>query len=211
MLHFRTDSHEHPLLRRQSEDPAGVYQGRIRRSDLPRPAVQFQQQLQRAFPERIREMETFEQFVRVLSGLLTPIIAILAVYIAYQQFQTNNNKYILDRFDRRIVVYKAIEDFLLSIFREAKVDLGELAKFWKAKSDAEFLFGADVREYLNTLNNHAAQLRRWNEEYKDYSQDKPEGYDHDKVVRNQSEHLDWLVSQIEPLKQVFRKYLDISN
>jgi len=38
VLHFRWDSQEHPLLRRQSEDPSGSHQGWIRWLDLSRPA-----------------------------------------------------------------------------------------------------------------------------------------------------------------------------
>ena len=46
--------------------------------------------------------------VPVLSALLTPTIAIITTYIAYEQWRTNRNKLKLDLFDRRFAVYDAM-------------------------------------------------------------------------------------------------------
>jgi hypothetical protein len=39
--------------------------------------------------------------VEASSAALTPVVAILTVYIAYQQYQTNMSKLRLDLYDRR--------------------------------------------------------------------------------------------------------------
>ena len=40
--------------------------------------------------------------------MLTPIIAVVATYIAWQQWNTNKQKLILDRYDRRLKVYEEV-------------------------------------------------------------------------------------------------------
>src|SRR5271170_90498 len=44
-------------------------------------------------------------FLQVLQGLMTPVIALIAVYIAWQQWRTNADKVKLDKFDRRFPIY----------------------------------------------------------------------------------------------------------
>ena len=54
-------------------------------------------------------------------------------------------------------------------------------------------------------------LWRWHQEYRDYTQETPEGYDHKKVVDQMDEELRWLTEQFDPAKEKFQKYLDISE
>jgi len=54
-------------------------------------------------------------------------------------------------------------------------------------------------------------LEYWNNEYRDYTQQTPEGYDHKKVCDGMHAELTWLSAQFEPAHQKFKKYLDISK
>ena len=56
------------------------------------------------------------------STLLTPIIAVIAVYIAYQQHKTNRDNFRLNLYEKRYSVYRAINDFISHIIVDAKVD-----------------------------------------------------------------------------------------
>ena len=53
-----------------------------------------------------------DEAIKIFSGLLTPVIAIVAVYIAWQQWQTNRQKLILDRYDRRLRIYEEVRKIL---------------------------------------------------------------------------------------------------
>ncbi len=152
-----------------------------------------------------------EQIADVSKALLTPLIAIVATYIAWQQWQTNRQKLVLDRYDRRLRVYEEVRKILSIILRDAGASYDDLLRFRTSVSEADFLFGPDITEYIDELYERGVKLQYWNGEYRDYTQPKPEGYDHKKIVDGKHSELTWLTAQFEPAKQKFKKYLDISK
>ncbi|GMQ99462.1 MAG: hypothetical protein BMS9Abin18_0280 [Zetaproteobacteria bacterium] len=151
-----------------------------------------------------------EQIIEISKGLLTPLIAVVATYIAWQQWQTNRQKLNLERYDRRLHVYEEVRKILSIIFRDANASSDDLLKFRISVSEADFLFGPEIPEYIDEIYKRGLKLRYWNQQYRDYSQEKPEGYDHNKVVEEAHKELTWLTEQFEPAKEKFKKYLDIS-
>lgn len=152
-----------------------------------------------------------EQIAEISRALLTPAIAIIATYIAWQQWRTNQQKLNLERYDRRLHVYEEVRKILSIISRDADVDYPDLIEFRTSVSEADFLFGPEISKYLDEIFERGLKLRRWNKQYRDSTQEKPEGYDHQKVVNGMDEELTWLTEQFGPAKEKFRKYLDISK
>ena len=152
-----------------------------------------------------------EQVIDVSKALLTPLIAIVATYIAWQQWQTNKHKLILEKYDRRLKVYEEVKKILSIILRDADASHEDHLKFITSVSEADFLFGQEIPEYIKEVYKRGLNLRRWNREYRDYTQKKPVGYDHEKGVNNMHEELKWLAEQFDPAKDKFRKYLNISH
>lgn len=153
----------------------------------------------------------FEQIIDISKALLTPVIAVVATYIAWQQWQTNKHTLALEKYDRRIRIYEEVKKILSIILRDADASYEDLLKYITSVSEADFLFGPEISEYLDEIYKRGLSLRRWNMEYKDYTQVKPEGYDHEKVVNCMHEELEWLTHQFDPAKEKFRKYLDVSQ
>jgi hypothetical protein len=151
-----------------------------------------------------------EQVIEVSKGLLTPLIAIVTTYVAWQQWQTNRRKFILDRYDRRLRVYEEVQKILSIIVRDAKASYEDLMKFRMAVSEADFLFGPEIPEYIDEIYKRGVKLQYWSCEYRDYTQEKPEGYDHKKIVDGMHSELIWLTKQFESVKSKFKKYLDVS-
>ncbi len=152
-----------------------------------------------------------EQIIEISTSLLTPLIAIVATYIAYQQWKTNKQKLILDRYDRRLKVYEEVRKILSIILRDARAEFADLLKFRTSVSEADFLFGSEITEYIDEIYKRGIKLEYWNKEYRDYSQIKPDGYDHQKICNGMHDELTWLTAQFEPAKVKFKKYLDISK
>lgn len=71
--------------------------------------------------------------------MLTPIIAVVATYIAYQQWKTNKQKLILDRYDRRLKVYEEVTQIIRLILRDSKASNEDLIKFRNAVTEVDFL------------------------------------------------------------------------
>ena len=154
---------------------------------------------------------SIDEVLKISQGLLTPLIGIITTYIAWQQWRTIRNKLKLDRYERRLQVYKEVVRFIGVGIQKATYDDNELMTFRPKVSEADFLFGEEVGKYIDELHRRAVKLHYWNSKYRDYSQPKPEGYDHEKVVEEMDKELEWLTAQLEPARKIFRKYLDVSR
>jgi hypothetical protein len=176
-----------------------------------------------------------DQFAEISKALLTPVIAIVATYIAWQQWKTNQQKLILDRYDRRLKVYEDVRQILSLVCQDGKASNDDLLKFHRAVSEADFLFGSEIPAYIDEMKFHRAvseadflfgseipayideiyqrgvKLQYWSGQYRDFTQIQPDGYDHKNVCDRASTELTWLMGQFEPAKQKFKKYLDISH
>lgn len=149
--------------------------------------------------------------LQILQSLLTPVIAGIAVYIAWQQWQANKLKLALDRYDRRLRVYQHVVGFLSLVLRDFKPEVHDVIKFRVETSEADFLFGPDIPAYIEEVAKQALSSRIVHMEYRDYTQVPPPGYDHKKIVDEMHERSVWFAEQHEIAKEKFRKYLDISK
>ena len=139
------------------------------------------------------------------------MIAAIALYIAYQQWQTNRRKLDIDLYDRRLAIYQAVDKFVSAIVRDLDPKLEDFYEFRWATAEADFLFGPDIREYLEELTEHSLALRRWQAEYRHAhtTQDAPPDYDHAKVVRGQHKEAVWFAEQHKTALQRFGKYMNL--
>ena len=108
-------------------------------------------------------------------------------------------------------MYEEVRKILSIILRDAGASTEDLLKFRTSVSEADYLFGPEIPEYIDEIYKRGINLWRWNTEYRDYTQQKPEDYDHKKVVDEMHKELAWLSEQFEPAKSKFKKYLDISK
>jgi hypothetical protein len=99
------------------------------------------------------------RIIQVSSGLLTPVIAVIAVYIAYQQHLTSRRQHRLALFQQRLAVFNATKKLLLSIVADASVDLNQLREFSSDTSQHLFLFGQDIEMYVRELYKNALDYR----------------------------------------------------
>jgi hypothetical protein len=100
----------------------------------------------------------WEKVVRVFSALLTPVIALLASYIAWRQHMTNRRQFRLALFEKRWAVFKSTATLIAAVLQSAQVQLSEINAFDIGTSDQEFLFGADIVEYLSQIRHQAVNL-----------------------------------------------------
>ena len=147
----------------------------------------------------------------ISKSMLTPMIAVITVYIAWQQWRLNERKLNLELYDRRLKVYGEVKQILSIILRDAKASYEDLGKFYGAASEADFLFGPEIQNYIEEIYQHGVQLQSWNSQYCDYTKPIPEGYDHKKVCDGMHSELMWLTHQFEPAKQKFKNYLSIEH
>lgn len=152
-----------------------------------------------------------EQLIRIGNALLPPVIAVVATYIAWQQWKTNRQRLAMDKYERRLRVYEEVQRILRAIAASLKPTIDDLVKFRASVSEADFLFGPEIAAYIDEIFEHGLKLENWNAQYRDHTQTTPLGYDHKGVVEGTSRESKWLAHQFGPAKEKFRKYLDISG
>jgi hypothetical protein len=96
-------------------------------------------------------MATAKPYVDLFAALLTPVIAIIAAYIAYQQYRANQLKLRHELYDRRLLLYNAVAEFLAHIFRDGKAGDPQLMTLLQKTRESYFLFGKDVSDYVTEL------------------------------------------------------------
>jgi hypothetical protein len=140
------------------------------------------------------------QLLEISKGLLTPAIAIITTYIAFQQWKTNRQKLDLDKYDRRLKVYQEVIK-LLSKLSITLVSLDELVIFRAAVAEADFLFGPDILEYIEEISSHWKDLGVLQRERQDLTQQEIEN------------HTMWLANQIVKgyAKEKFKKYMNLGK
>jgi hypothetical protein len=75
----------------------------------------------------------WEKLVQVLSALLTPAIAIVAAYIAYQQYVTKRLQHRLAMLEKRMRVFDSTMDLIAAIVGTSKVNWTNCLRFYKKR------------------------------------------------------------------------------
>jgi hypothetical protein len=138
---------------------------------------------------------TCETIMQVMSALLTPLIALIAVYIAWQQHLTNSRQLKLALYDRRVAVFNSTMELIGLVVKKARIDeISALVKFLVDTREHEFLFDSDIKEYLQALSKKAADLYGRNPV-------QPE------LAGEYTELLKWFIGQSEEAIAKFGKYM----
>ncbi len=149
--------------------------------------------------------------VGVLSAILSPVIAFVVAYIAYQQHRINCSRFRWELYDRRLRVYKAAELYLVQVIREAKADHITTARFRNDASEVDFLFDKEVRDYVDQLYDKGLELVKtcWLLDGFDGKSGLPVGDKRNKAADEQAGILKWFTGQLRVSRELFTKHMRI--
>jgi hypothetical protein len=88
---------------------------------------------------------------RKMQGLITILIAAIALLIGYFQWITAHERVVVDLFEKRLRLFNSIELAIGQVVRDAETSPETLQTFLQAEADARFLFGLDVLKELRSL------------------------------------------------------------
>ena len=149
--------------------------------------------------------------IELLKVIPITIVGAITLYVAWQQWQTNQQRLRLELYDRRLRIYNEVRSFIAVALNDMQTD--NYLAFSHATREADFLFGPDgdpITAYLRDLSSHGKALLRWNQEFRDTMQPHPPGYDHQSVINAIHEEKQWFAKQHEEgAFQTFRNYLNL--
>jgi hypothetical protein len=142
------------------------------------------------------------EILSVSRALLAPVVAVLALLVAYGQYRTARHQRRIELFDRRFSIYTRTIDFVRASCRGDTVASEIAADFWAAVTEAQFLFGKDVIHALEVIKDRAIDI---SVSKSMISATPPE--EELKYVYSMHDHQQWFSRAEEPVTKVFRHYL----
>lgn len=146
-----------------------------------------------------------------ITALLTPLIGLIAIYIAYQQWKTNranqetNAKRLkLELYNKRFAIYGAARTFLRGIAVNRSISDEMLVKYWAGINPARFLLDEELANYLEEIEKKAVDLQTIQIESQE-----PGGPS--VRARERGELKKWFYKQIYILNENFHPYLKIEH
>lgn len=150
-------------------------------------------------------------WIDVMSALLVPAIAVVGVYIAYQQFRINKQRLRHETYERRLAVYKAVQKYLSEILRDGTTTFQRASEFYSEASEAAFLFDPSVQDKIDMIYKKSIDMVATHERMypSDGSQGLPVGEERSKVAKENSELLKWHLGELNNSKPFFAKKLGL--
>ena len=151
--------------------------------------------------------------VDVFSAALTPTIALIAVYIAYQQWRINKTRLDLALYDRRLAVYKAVDAFYAEIGTFGTVKYPMVFELRHATAEAAFLFPAEIEKHLTEIYEKAMRGAALREQTYPASGEPglPVGEARSKAVTEEGELVLWFQQEAKAKsRKLFGKYLRLA-
>jgi len=138
-------------------------------------------------------MNCEKDLIDIVATLFTPIIAVVAIYIAFQQKRINEERFKHDLFDKRLVMYEATKELFRYVLVGDEIKKNNLDDYRYATKGSIFIFSSETSSYLNEVYTNSLKL---NASIKN---------------KNMDEDLfDWFVSEFDQIDNRFMDELKIN-
>jgi hypothetical protein len=148
-----------------------------------------------------------KDLIDIVAALSIPVIALIAAYIAWQQWRVNERRLKHELFDRNFLVYEAILKFIGSVVTSGKAKDENLYNFNQDTRAAKFLLGDDVSAFIIKIYNKAIDLQTLDAELEGL----PVGEERTRIVRERGEIKKWIYHQFGELDNKFEHVLGLER
>jgi hypothetical protein len=133
-----------------------------------------------------------------MATLLTPLIALIALYIAWQQFEINRRQHRLALFEKRLAVFNSTMQMISAVVQTANPTLAQCFQFIQDTRDHEFLFGTEVKKFVDEVYSKAVTLNS------------QIALGPNTAVQ-QTQVMGWFVNQMTEARRIFLPYMDFTK
>ncbi len=109
---------------------------------------------------------SLDETITLFQGLLTPMLAILTGYIAYQQYKINHRREKRESRQAKLSIYRKIKNFLNYFKREETIPADKYNEVKDAIAEADFLFTKDVLGWLEDFERAFDDTYDWQQEFR---------------------------------------------
>ncbi|ENM5855880.1 hypothetical protein NTE09_003929 [Vibrio mimicus] len=164
----------------------------------------------RVVVETVSRVES--DWVTILSALLVPILTIIGIYVAYQQYVINRQRLNHETYERRLAVYKALQLHLSKTVQMGRTTYQDALKFNSEASEAAFLFDSEISDLISKIYKQSISMASYNEKLypSGGGQGLPIGDKRNEVAEKESELLQWHMDTLSELKSIFHPHMKIT-
>ena len=145
-----------------------------------------------------------KDWIEVLQGLLTPVIAVITVYIAYMQHKLDKRKHIHDLFELRREIYNKIVGFIAEVLRKS-VKGERIDEFYRETKYANFIFDKNINDYVDDVYSKANELEKIDNHLKRDIEEKQR-----EMLEEKRQNIrDWFQKQLREKYSIFDRYLKL--
>ena len=135
--------------------------------------------------------------------MITTLIAVVVVYIAWQQYKIEHDKLRLAFYDRRLKVFGGLMDLFTTILQSGEVSDEMWNKYKNGTVEAPFLFDSEISDYKKTVDRKALELLFIGDTWKNL----PPGEEKDAKAKKIDELRNWFKEQGIVTQNKFEKCL----
>lgn len=141
-------------------------------------------------------------FVAYRLGQNQMMVAKAQANIAERNWQTENEKVVLDLMEQRLAIYENIRKVIAEVMRTGKSDDHVFRRYLEATDKVPYLFGPEVETYLETMRVHLIDLQLGNDMMADRTSP-----DYQKGVELRAREFKAVVKFYEEAKPIFGPYI----
>jgi hypothetical protein len=143
-------------------------------------------------------------WVTIMSALLTPTVAGIAVYIAWRQWKLADRRIRMELFDKRFAVYSGARELIRAAVQKGDVTNDDLRDFSLRTIDASLLFSdKEVEIFLDQLHKNAAQIHVHYVRSTDHS----DNARRETSIQKHTQLMKWFLDEHKRMPKVFSKDL----
>lgn len=157
----------------------------------------------------IPKIET--NWIEFISALLVPLLAVIGVYIAYQQYKINEQRLRHETYERRLAVYKVVQRYLSEILRDGNTTYDRAMQFNSDASEAAFLFDKSVQDKIDEIYIKSIDMISYHKQMypSNGSSGLQVGEERSRVVNENAKLLKWHLKQLKESRPFFEKKLGL--
>jgi hypothetical protein len=141
--------------------------------------------------------------VAISNLVVSGVVAVVAGYIAWRQWQTAHQKLRLELFDRRFTLYDSLQQLINEALSDSGYLLAKLGKYLTAVAPARFLLADDIDQYISGLLDKLGTLYQLRRDKHAANAATPD------IDTKIAEVEEWLRTQRDVVVKLFRPYLNI--
>src|SRR5215831_2737425 len=99
-----------------------------------------------------------DKLIRISSAFLTPLIAIIAAWIAFRQWRTHHLQYRLALLEKRLAVFNSTVTFIALVMQQGTVSDTDCTRLLVDTREHQFLFGPEIADFINEVHDRGVDL-----------------------------------------------------